>query len=68
MWGLLYVIYVTPAEVVLAKPGTVAKKLWAFLPTSDGKVWKFSALLDVALIILTFSHKRCSKRCPCACR
>jgi hypothetical protein len=27
MWGLLYVIYVTPAEVVLAKPGTVAKKL-----------------------------------------
>jgi hypothetical protein len=68
MWRLHYVIYVSPAKVVLAKPGTVAKKLWAFLPTSDSKVWKFSALLDVALIILTFNHKGCSKWCHCACR
>lgn len=71
----MYFVYVgftlcdiCPACVLLSEPKTVAKKLWAFLPTSDSIVWEFSPLLDDALLILTLNYKICSKLCPCAYR
>ena len=61
----LFILWCCKMLFVLShvKPRTLAKTLWIFLPTSKANEY-LSWVVNITFIILTITHKRCSKWSP----